>query len=184
MRSLARFALTLAVSAAALLAPRPSHAQVPPDAVNIIVWQAYDIALVGELGALINDIRARNGLAPLTQVNEMYTAASNLANDMFQRGYASHIDSAGRDAGQRLTLVGYNFTSWGEIIGESYAVGDPKPLWGNGEMLNWWMNSPPHRANILNPNFTEFGGWVRSGWREEGGQLVYHRYWCVIFGSR
>jgi uncharacterized protein YkwD len=184
MRSLARFALSLAVTAAALLAPRPSHAQVPNDALNIIVWQAYDIALAGELHVLINDIRARNGLAPLTAVNQMTTASSNLVGEMFQRGYASHYDSAGRDGGQRLTLLGYNFTSWGEIIGESYAVGDPKPLWGNGEMLNWWMNSPPHRANILNPNFTEFGGWVRSGWRDEGGQLVYRRYWCVVFGSR
>lgn len=180
MRSLARFALTLAVTAAALLAPRPSHAQVPNEA----IWQAYDVALVGELHVLINDIRARNGLAPLTAVNAMTTASSNLVNEMFQQGYASHSDSAGRDAGQRLTLLGYNFTSWGEIIGEAKATGDPSGLWGNGEMLNWWMNSPPHRANILNPNFTEFGGWVRSGWGQEGGQLVYHRYWCVVFGSR
>jgi uncharacterized protein YkwD len=178
MRSLARFALTLAVTAAALLAPRPSHAQVP----NEFIWQLYDIALVGELHVLINDIRVRNGLAPLSPVNEMTTAASNLVGEMFQRGYASHYDSAGRDGGQRLQLLGYNYTSWGEIIGESW--GDASSLWGNGEMLNWWLNSPPHRANILNPNFTEFGGWVRSGPREEGGQIVYRRYWCVIFGSR
>jgi uncharacterized protein YkwD len=180
MRSLIRFALTLAVTAAALLAPRPSHAQVP----NEVIWQLYDVALVGELHVLINDIRARNGLPPLTAVNAMTTASSNLVNEMFQQGYASHYDSAGRDGGQRLQLLGYDYTSWGEIIGESNATGDPSGLWGNGEMLNWWMNSPPHRGNILNPNFTEFGGWIRSGWSEEGGQLVYHRYWCVVFGSR
>jgi uncharacterized protein YkwD len=179
MRSLARFALTIAVAAAALLAPRPSHAQAP----NEIIWQAYEIALVGELHVLINDIRARNGLAPLTLANAMTTASSNLVGVMFQRGYAGHYDAAGRDGGQRLQLLGYNYTSWGEIIGESWS-GDASALWGNGEMLNWWMNSPPHRANILNPNFSEFGGWVRSGWHDEGGQLVYRRYWCVVFGSR
>ena len=69
-------------------------------------------------------------------------------------------------------------------MGESNATGDASYLWGNDEMLNWWMNSPPHRANILNPNFTEFGIGVSNGSRDEGGQLVYHRYWCVIFGSR
>jgi uncharacterized protein YkwD len=67
------------------------------------------------LHVLINDIRGKNGLAPLTPVIEMTTASSNLAGEMFQRGSAGHYD---------------------------------------------------------------------SGWREEGGQLVYHRYWCVIFGSR
>jgi uncharacterized protein YkwD len=168
MRSLARFALTLAVTAAALLAPRASHAQLLQ---NELLWK-------------INDIRVANGLAALTPVDEMTTAASYLTGEMFQRGYAGHYDSAGRDGGQRLTLLGYNFTSWGEIVGESNATGDASYLWGNDEMLNWWMNSPPHRANILNPNFTEFGLGVSNGSRDEGGQLVYHRYWCVVFVSR
>jgi uncharacterized protein YkwD len=168
MRSLARFALTLAVSAVALLAPRPSHAQLLQ---NELLWK-------------INEIRVANGLAALTPVDTMTTAASYLTGEMFQRGYAGHTDSAGRDGGQRLTLLGYNFTSWGEIVGESYANGDASYLWGNDEMLDWWMNSPPHRANILNPNFTEFGIGVSNGSSVEGGQVVYHRYWCVIFGSR
>jgi uncharacterized protein YkwD len=180
MRSLARFAFTLAVTAAALLAPRASHAQVARE----FNWLIRDISLVNELHGIINDIRGKNGLAPLSPVNEMTTAASNLAGEMFQRGYASHYDSAGRDGGQRLQLLGYVPRYWGEIIGESYAYGDSSYLWGNGQMLDWWMNSPPHRANILDPNFTEVGIWVKSGPRDEGGQIVYRRYWCVIFGSR
>jgi uncharacterized protein YkwD len=168
MRSLVRFALTVAVTAAALLAPRASHAQLLQ---NELLWK-------------INDIRVANGLAALRPVDEMTTSATYLTGEMFRRGSASHYDSAGRDGGQRLTLLGYNFTSWGEIIGESYANGDASYLWGNDEMINWWMNSPPHRANILNPSFTEFGLGVSTGARDEGGQTVYHRYWCVIFGSR
>jgi uncharacterized protein YkwD len=168
MRSLVRFALTLAVTAAALLAPRPSHAQLLQ---NELLWK-------------INDIRVANGVAPLQPVDLMTTAATYLTGEMFQRGYAGHYDSAGRDGGQRLTLLGYNFTSWGEIVGEANADGDASYLWGNDEMLDWWMNSPPHRANILNPSFTEFGLGVSTGARDEGGQTVYHRYWCVIFGSR
>jgi uncharacterized protein YkwD len=168
MRSVVRFALTLTVTAAAVLAPRPSHAQLLQ---NELLWK-------------INDTRVANGLAPLQPVNEMTTAASYLAGEMFQRAYAGHYDSAGRDGGQRLQLLGYNASAWGEIVGESWANGDASYLWGNDEMLDWWMNSPPHRANILNPTFTEVGIGVSNGSRDEGGQLVYRRYWCVIFGVR
>jgi uncharacterized protein YkwD len=160
--------LTIAVTVAALLAPRPSHAQ---SLKNELLWK-------------INDIRVAHGLSPLRPINEMTMAASYLAGEMFQRGYAGHTDSAGRDGGQRLSLLGYAYTSWGEIVGESNAYGDAGYLWGNDQMLQWWMNSPPHRANILNPSFTEFGLGVSNGSRYEGDQLVYRRYWCVIFGSR
>jgi uncharacterized protein YkwD len=168
MRSLGRFVLTIAVTAAALLAPRPSHAQLLQ---NELLWK-------------LNDIRIAHGLAPLRPVDEMTTAASYLAGEMFQRGYAGHYDSAGRDGGQRLQLLGYPYTYWGEIVGETYAYGDASYLWGNDQMLDWWMNSPPHRANILNPNFTELGIGVSNGGRYENEQLVYRRYWCVIFGAR
>jgi uncharacterized protein YkwD len=100
---------------------------------------------------------------------------------MYRRGAASHTDSAGRDLGQRLQLIGYSATAWGEIIGESHSQGGSQWLWGNAEMLNWWMNSPPHRANILNPNFTEIGLGVSTG-SPDGS--AFNRYWCVVFGRR
>jgi uncharacterized protein YkwD len=168
MRSVARFAVVLAVSVAALVA-RPSHAQLLQ---NELLWK-------------INETRAAHGLARLTPIDDLTMAASFLAGDSFRNNLEGHIDSFGRDGGQRLSLIGYSFSSWGEIVGHSWSNGTPEYLWTNDQMLEWWMNSPPHRANILNPGFTEVGiGVSNGGFREVAGQRVFHRYWCVVFGSR
>jgi uncharacterized protein YkwD len=168
MRPLTRCALALTVIAAALLPACPSHAQLLQ---NDLLWK-------------INDTRVAYGLQPLIPVNEMTEAASFHAGDMFRNNIEGHIGSNGLDGGQRLHLVGYNASAWGEIVGHAYANGDQTYLWDNAQMLNWWMNSPPHRANILNPSFTEIGLGISTGPRDSGGQTVYHRYWCVVFGTR
>jgi uncharacterized protein YkwD len=186
-RLLARHLLALTVATVSLLPAAPSHAQRIFDTIRFdpsLTWRNQAQALPqNRLLWLINDTRVAHGLAPLTPNNEILNAASFLAGDMAKNERASHTDSYGRDGGQRLVLSGYQPAAWGEIIGESWATGSPEYLWTEQDMLNWWMNSPPHRANILNPTFTEIGVGIANK-TIPGAPTTYRRYWCVVFGDR
>jgi uncharacterized protein YkwD len=187
-RLLVRHLLVLTVAAGTLIAAAPSHAQgfsgvLRPDRLNTRIFADSAVLPQNRLLWLINDTRVAHGLAPLIPNNEILTAASYLAGDMARNERASHTDSYGRDGGQRLVLSGYQPAAWGEIIGESWATGSPEYLWTEQDMLNWWMNSPPHRANILNPTFTEIGVGIANK-TIPGSPTIYRRYWCVVFGDR
>ncbi len=106
-----------------------------------------------ELLALVNAERANACLAPLTFSWHLSEIAIRHTQDMVDRGYFSHIapDPApnGVTPAERVTNGGY-YWLW---IGENLATGFGSP----GEAFAAWMNSPGHRANILNPEFVEMG---------------------------
>jgi uncharacterized protein YkwD len=65
----------------------------------------------------------------------------------------------------RVETQGYHWT-W---IGENYMVTSGGPQ----AAVDWWMNSTPHRNNILSPNYTEFGvGYITSPQADHGGYFV------------
>ncbi len=77
----------------------------------------------------------------------------------------THIGSNGSNAGQRITAAGFRWSAWAENI----AVGQTTP---------WiafvaWVNSPAHRANIVNRTMTHMG--VGIAW----GNGRY--WWCLVF---
>jgi uncharacterized protein YkwD len=85
-------------------------------------------------------------------------AAQRHANDMLKTGVGGHIGSDGSSPQARITDAGYNRTGYtGEIV-----------YWGTGSLatpsaaLDAWMESPPHRAIILNCAFTAGGFAVAS----------------------
>jgi uncharacterized protein YkwD len=85
-------------------------------------------------------------------------AAQRHANDMLRNGVDGHIGSDGSSPQARITDAGYNRTGYtGEIV-----------YWGTGSLatasaaLDMWMDSPPHRAIILNCAFTAGGFAVAS----------------------
>ncbi len=119
---------------------------------------------------LTNAQRTRRGLKPLRINANLENAANWFAQDMASRQVKtlSHIDSKGRDPGQRLRAFGYPWSWYGENIAMGYAT--------PAAVVNAWMNSPGHRANILNPHFTEIGIGHASG----GGAI----YWVQDFGRR
>jgi uncharacterized protein YkwD len=167
MRSLYRHALALSLAVTAVLAVRPAHAQSPDQVID-----------------LMNQQRAAYGLAPLAPAGELTQAADRHASDEAANDFSSHTGSDGSDPIQRMTDAGYEGVSYAENIG--YAWGsDPSYVWADQDMMDWWMNSPGHRANILNPDFTEVGVSVVDVERTDAdGTTYYYRYWCVDFGAR
>lgn len=79
-------------------------------------------------------------------------AAQRHADDMLRNGVNGHIGSDGSSPQVRITETGYRTPYSGEVV-----------FWGTGsaanagEALDWWMQSPPHRAIILNCAYTAAG---------------------------
>jgi uncharacterized protein YkwD len=93
-------------------------------------------------------------------------AAQLHADDMASHDFMSHTGSDGSDAAQRISREGYQWSA----IGENVAAGQPSPQ----EVMNSWLTSPGHCANIMNPSFEHMG----IG-RAAGGSLGV--YWAQTF---
>ena len=118
--------------------------------------------------SLINSERTSRGLHAYAVHTLLRAAARVHAEDMACNGFHSHTGSDGSSVGDRVRRQGYAY-SW---IGENYMItGDT--VNGPQIVFDWWMNSTPHRNNILSPNYTEFGvGYIYNrdvGW---GGYFV------------
>jgi uncharacterized protein YkwD len=118
--------------------------------------------------ALVNEERARNGCGPVSQNGTLDTAAARHSEDMAARDYFDHTSPDGKGPGDRITAAGYQWTTYGENI----ARGQQTPA----AVMDSWMNSPGHRANILNCSFKEIGLGVHEG---SGGP-----WWTQVFGAR
>jgi len=111
---------------------------------------------------LVNQQRAANGLAPLTLSTELSNVARTKSQDMHDNNYFSHTSPTYGSPFDMLTSFGISYSSAGENIAMGYATPEA--------VMNAWMNSPGHRANILNASYTKIGvGYVASGnyWTQE-----------------
>ena len=105
---------------------------------------------------LTNDIRRRNGLAVLLVDGMCRDAARGHSADMLNRNYFSHTDPEGRTLKERLPANPAT-RQWGENIwtGRGY---DPRQVrYLAQKIMDGWMKSPGHRANILTPGYTHLG---------------------------
>ncbi len=111
---------------------------------------------------LTNQERAKNGLAPLKGNAELNYAADKYAEVMAQRHVLSHTGPDGSTPRDRAKAVGFE----AQTIGENIAVGQKTPE----QVVDAWMKSPGHRANILNPRYTEIGvGFDKNYWVQDFG---------------
>ncbi|GGR27490.1 CAP domain-containing protein [Streptomyces roseolus] len=117
--------------------------------------------------SLVNAERAKAGCGPLTANATLARAAQAHSDDMAARDFFDHTNPDGADPGDRVTAAGYPWSTYGENI----AMGQRTPE----QVMEAWMNSPGHRANILNCDFKELGVGVHDG----GGP-----YWTQVFGAR
>jgi uncharacterized protein YkwD len=98
---------------------------------------------------LVNVQRSAAGLAPLTIVGFLNSAAEQHSTDQAKRAKMTHTGSNGSNAGQRISANGYRWSTWGENV----AAGQSDcPT-----VISAWMSSEGHRANILNPAMTDIG---------------------------
>jgi hypothetical protein len=96
-----------------------------------------------------NNQRGGNGLGGLTINQQLDSAAQAKANDMAARNYWSHDTPDGQSPWTFFTAAGYEY----QTAGENLAYGFDTSL----NTVVAWMNSPGHRANILNNTYTEVG---------------------------
>ncbi|MGH2618055.1 MAG: CvpA family protein, partial [Thermomicrobiales bacterium] len=107
-----------------------------------------DVAAEETLLDLINQERAGAGLAPLQPDLELAEVGRQHGRDMFELGFFSHTSPVGGSPTERLASAGFDYA----LSGENIALAPTAELAHEG-----LMNSPPHRANILNPGFTRVG---------------------------
>ncbi|MFF4546930.1 CAP domain-containing protein [Streptomyces sp. NPDC001406] len=121
-----------------------------------------------EVVELTNAQRRRADLPPLAVDPLLTTAAQAHSADMVARDFYSHTAPEGSQPWDRAAAAG----SARRTIGENIACGQRSPA----EVVDGWMNSPRHRANILKPGFTHIGVGFAGGGRAG-------TYWTQLFGA-
>jgi uncharacterized protein YkwD len=103
---------------------------------------------------LVNQERTKRGLKPLQWDPQLLPVARAHSQDMFARGYFSHYTLEGKDPFDRMKAAGIKYYS----AGENLALGPSLSICHEG-----LMNSPGHRANILNPTYGRVGIGILDG---------------------
>ncbi|MQY37649.1 hypothetical protein SRB17_56530 [Streptomyces sp. RB17] len=121
-----------------------------------------------EVVALTNAERGRAGLPPLAADLQLTAAAQAHCADMVARDFYDHVAPDGSRPWDRAAAAGYRRRT----IGENIACGQRSPA----EVVDGWMNSPGHRANILKREFGHIGVGFAGGGRAG-------TYWAQLFGG-
>lgn len=104
-----------------------------------------------------NKARAENGGLPaLVENTTLNAVAKAKAEDMFKKEYFEHVSPSGVGPGDLVKRYGYDYL----LTGENLILGN---FADEHEVVEKWMNSPGHRANILHTRFTEIGVAVVRG---------------------
>ena len=122
-----------------------------------------NLTYVEQVVNLVNEERAKEGLAPLTLDTKVSAAAQVRAKEIVTS--FSHTRPNGSSFSTALTEKNISYRRAGENI----AWGQKSPE----AVVNAWMNSSGHRANIMNSNFTSIG----VGYYRQNGV----NYWCQLF---
>ncbi|SLN44159.1 Cysteine-rich secretory protein family protein [Roseovarius albus] len=137
---------------------------------------ALEVLMLG----LINKERAAIGLAPLRFNGDLNEASEDHSDWMLDKDEFSHTGEGGSSAGDRIVSAGYvlegNWT-WGENIGWQSERGAPGLEDDVRDIHESLMNSPGHRANILNPDYEEIGiGIERGDFRGFDGVMITQNF--------
>ena len=135
----------------------------PGQIINIPLTDSRVTAYEAKVIELVNDIRKDHGLSPLTANWELSRVARYKSQDMHDRHYFSHTSPTYGSPFDMMKSFGISYRSAGENIAMGYKTPEA--------VVDGWMNSSGHRANILNASFTQIGvGYVTEG-----------NYWTQMF---
>ncbi|MEV4427891.1 sigma-70 family RNA polymerase sigma factor [Streptomyces sp. NPDC049602] len=154
-------------------APRPPRTTAPAPAPRPTSTQTTSGSGSGsgstaqQVISLVNSERAKAGCGPLAEHPLLTKAAQGHSDDMAARDFFDHTNPDGDGPGERITAAGYTWSAYGENIAKGQTTA--------AQVMESWMNSPGHRANILNCDFKEIGVGIHTA----GGP-----YWTQAFGSR
>jgi uncharacterized protein YkwD len=140
---------------------KPSHTATPTPTKTTKPTGSSGGTAEAQVLALTNQERAKAGCGPLRTNSALTKAAEAHASDMVARHYFAHDSLDGRSPFDRMKAAGFS----GGAMAENIAVGYSSP----SAVVIGWMNSPGHRANILNCTYTMLGvgydsGQVKSDW--------------------
>lgn len=119
-----------------------------------------------EVARLVNVERSKRGLQKLTLNAQISKVAKIKCQDMINKHYFSHTSPTYGSPFKMMESFGIRFSAAGENI----AYGQKTPA----EVMNGWMNSPGHRANILSGTYTNIG----VGMAQTGSGV---KYWTQMF---
>ena len=119
---------------------------------------------------LVNEARARAGLAHLAENATLGAVAMAYSGRMARENFYGHVDPQGKQASDRIAAAGY----LAQASAENIARGQPDPA----TVVEGWLNSPGHRANIMNPNLREIG----AGYAVNPASPYFH-YWTHVFAT-
>ncbi|MPM44863.1 hypothetical protein SDC9_91545 [bioreactor metagenome] len=123
---------------------------------------ADNLAYEARVVELVNEYRTQYGLAALTLNQSLSNVARVKSQDMRDNNYFDHNSPTYGSPFDMLKAFGISYRYAGENIAAGYVTPEA--------VVEAWMNSPGHRANILNANYTQIGvGYVASGsyWTQE-----------------
>ena len=168
--SLWKIAVKFQIGLSEIIAANPRisnpHVIFPGQIINIPAIGGDILAFENEVVRLVNIERARNGLPPLTQNWEVSRVARYKSQDFINRNYFSHDSPTYGSPSNMLRSFGILFSANAENI----ARGQTSPA----AVMNSWMSSAGHRANILSPLYNQIGVGVA---RDSNGRL----FWTQMF---
>ncbi|MDS0134091.1 MULTISPECIES: CAP domain-containing protein [unclassified Amycolatopsis] len=142
-------------------APQPSTSEAPPPTTKPAARVAPSVA--AQVVTLVNDERAKAGCSPLAEESHVTKAAQDFSDKMSAEDFFSHTSPDGTTFDQRIKQAGYSKPG-----AENIARGQTSAA----QVMDSWMNSEGHRANILNCSLKKIGvGVTTDGW-----------YWVQDFG--
>src|SRR3954465_13385999 len=146
----------------ALLSAPPPHAASPPCAATTVAAGQAPAATVGRaVRCLVNAQRAPYHLAPLRPSHQLPGAAEPHGADMVAHRFFAHVSPLSGAITDRARRAGY-------VRNDDYALGEDI-AWGEGELatpqaiVTAWMNSPGHRAVILDADYRDVGVAIITG---------------------
>ncbi|MCK9330549.1 MAG: SafA/ExsA family spore coat assembly protein [Candidatus Cloacimonetes bacterium] len=123
-------------------------------------------ALETEVVRLVNAERSKAGQPALTENTELSNVARTKSEDFVNNNYFSHNSPTYGSPFEMLESFGISFTAAAENIASGQRTAS--------EVMNSWMNSSGHRANILSPTYNQIGVGIA---RDNNGSL----YWTQMF---
>ncbi len=122
-----------------------------------VVFVMPDV-LAGEetkLLALTNNLRLEKGLTTLSPIVPLHVSSKYKASDMADLHYFSHISPNGYGLAHFLATAGYRYNTAGENLAMGFSSAE--------EIFSSWVQSPTHYANLIDPEYKEFGVAMESG---------------------
>lgn len=136
--------------------------------------KARGIDFAYEVTKLTNAFRQANGLSALAMNTQLSRAALWHSQNMGLQDFFSHTGKDGSQPWDRMRAMGYDYSTAAENIAAGYETAQ--------QVVDAWINSPGHRANMLKSDVIEIGVGLFN-MPNDGGTVDYTYYWTQVFGS-